>query len=338
MKAIALTQYLPIDNPLSLQDMDLPTPVATGRDILVKVEAISVNPVDAKLRAPRDEVLTEPRVLGWDVAGTVVAVGPEVSLFAVGDAVYYAGSVTRPGANSEYHLVDERIVGHKPASLNFAQAAALPLTTITAWEALFDRLAISSTGADAGKRILIIGGAGGVGSIAIQLAKKLAKLEVVATASREISTKWCKELGADFVINHAGNMQEQLAKLDLTHIDYIFCASDTDPHFNAMADIIAPQGKICSIVSNTAPFDMSKLFAKSVTFVWEMMFSRAMFITADIQKQHDLLEASAALIDSGVLKTTLGEVFGKINAENLRRAHAALEGKHTIGKIVLAGF
>ncbi len=338
MKAIALSQYLPIDNPLSLQDIELPTPVATGRDILVKVEAISVNPVDAKLRAPRDEVLTEPRVLGWDVAGTVVAVGPEVSLFAVGDAVYYAGSVTRPGANSEYHLVDERIVGHKPASLNFAQAAALPLTTITAWEALFDRLAISSTGADAGKRILIIGGAGGVGSIAIQLAKKLAKLEVIATASREISSNWCKELGADHVINHSGNMQEQLATLNLTQIDYIFCVSDTDPHFDAMADIIAPQGKICSIVGSVAPLEMSKLFAKSVTFVWEMMFSRSMFLTADMQKQHDLLEASAALIDSGVLKTTLGEVFGKINAENLRRAHAAIEGHRTIGKIVLAGF
>jgi NADPH2:quinone reductase len=338
MKAIALSQYLPIDNPLSLQDIELPTPVATGRDILVKVEAISVNPVDAKIRAPKDEAITEPRVLGWDVAGTVVAVGPEVSLFAVGDAVYYAGSVTRPGANSEYHLVDERIVGHKPASLNFSQAAALPLTTITAWEALFDRLAISSTGADAGKRILIIGGAGGVGSIAIQLAKKLAKLEVVATASRDISSKWCKDLGADHVINHNGNMQEQLAKLNLTQIDYIFCVSDTDPHFDAMADIIAPQGKICSIVGSVAPLEMSKLFAKSVTFVWEMMFSRAMFLTADMQKQHDLLEASAALIDSGVLKTTLGEVFGKINAENLRRAHAAIEGQRTIGKIVLAGF
>ncbi len=338
MKAVALTHYLPIDNPLSLQDMDLPMPVASGRDILVQVAAISVNPVDAKLRAPKDTVEAQRRVLGWDVAGTVVAVGPEVSLFAVGDAVYYAGSVTRPGANSEFHLVDERIVGRKPASLDFPHAAALPLTTITAWEALFDRLAISAEGQDEGKRILIIGGAGGVGSIAIQLAKKLAKLQVIATASRSESVQWCKELGADFVVNHNGNMQEQLAKLDLAQVDYIFCASDTDPHFAAMADIIVPQGKICSIVSNVAPLDMSKLFAKSVTFVWEMMFTRSMFETKDMQKQHELLNRCAQLVDSGVLKTTMNEVLGKINAENLRRAHAALEGKRTIGKLVLAGF
>lgn len=338
MKAVALTRYLPISHPESLQDMELPTPVASGHDLLVKVEAIAVNPVDTKVRAPKDEVPENPHVLGWDVAGVVVAVGDKASLFKVGDAVYYAGSVTRPGANSELHLVDERIVGRKPENLDFTRAAALPLTTITAWEALFERLGISNEGKDEGKSVLIIGGAGGVGSIAIQLAKKLGKLKVITTASRPESRQWVEKLGADHVIDHKGDMPAQLKALGLDGVDYIFCASDTNPHFDAMAEMIVAQGKICGIVGPTAPLDMSKLFAKSVTFVWEMMFTRSMFGTPDMIKQHQLLNTSASLIEQGVLHTTLGEVYGKINAENLRRAHAALEDGHTIGKIVLAGF
>lgn len=338
MKAIGLTHYLPIQNPLSLQDLDLPAPVATGRDLLVQVQAISVNPIDTKIRAPKDGVEEQAKVLGWDAAGTVVAVGPDVTLFKVGDPVYYAGSLIRAGANSELHLVDERIVGHKPQSLDFTQAAALPLTTITAWEALFERLKVDQAGADAGKSILIIGGAGGVGSIAIQLAKKLGQLKVIATASREDSRQWCQNLGADHVISHYGSMAEQLAAINIKEVDYIFCAADTDPHFDAMAELIAPQGAICSIVNSIAPLDMSKLMLKSASFTWEMMFTRSMYHTADMQKQHDLLNAAAKLIDSGVLKTTLGEVYGKINAANLRRAHEAIESHRTIGKIVLAGF
>lgn len=338
MKAIALTQHLPISHPESLQDVELAQPVALGRDLLVKIEAISVNPVDTKVRGAEGPDEATPRVLGWDAAGTVVAVGPEASLFQVGDTVYYAGSITRAGANSEFHLVDERIAGRKPASLDFAHAAALPLTSITAWEALFDRLAIRRGGADAGKSLLIIGGAGGVGSIAIQLAKQLAGLRVVATASRAESAQWCRSLGADDIVDHNGDMPAQLAALGLANVDYVLCLSDTDPHFDAIAQVIAPQGSVCSIVSNSAPLPMEKLFGKSVKFVWEMMFTRSMFGTPDMIEQHHLLNQIGVLIDGGQLRTTLGENFGKINAANLRRAHEALEARRTIGKIVLSGF
>lgn len=338
MKAIGLTHYLPIQDPASLQDVELAQPVALGHDLLVKIEAISVNPVDTKVRGAQAPAEATPRVLGWDAAGTVVAVGPDVTLFKVGDPVFYAGSITRAGAYSEFHLVDERIAGRKPASLDFSHAAALPLTSITAWEALFERLAVRRDGSDAGKRVLIIGGAGGVGSIAIQLARQQAGLRVIATASRAESAAWCRDLGADHVIDHNGDMAAQLQALDIASVDYVLCLNDTDQHFDAIAQVIAPQGKVCSIVGNTAPLAMDKLFVKSVTFVWEMMFTRAMFGTADMVEQHRLLNEVSALIDAGKLKTTLGEVYGKINAANLRRAHAALESHRTIGKIVLAGF
>jgi NADPH:quinone reductase len=338
MKAIGLSHYLPISDPASLQDIEVPTPSPAGRDLLVKIEAISVNPVDTKVRGQQGAIESAPRLLGWDAAGTVSAIGPDVTLFKVGDPVYYAGSITRPGANSEFHLVDERIVGHKPQTLDFAQAAALPLTTITAWEALFERLRISTAGADAGKTILIVGGAGGVGSIAIQLAKQLGKLKVIATASRPESAAWCKQLGADAVIDHFGDLPAQFKALGQTQADYVLCLNDTDKHFPAMAELVAPQGTICSIVQNTAPLALEKLMGKSAGFVWEMMFARSMFGTADMIEQHRLLNAAATLIDGGEIKTTLGEVFGKIDAANLRRAHAALAGGRTIGKIVLAGF
>lgn len=329
MKAIGVT------GSATLHDIELPRPVAAGRDLLVKVEAISVNPIDFKQRKAGGE---EPRVLGWDAAGTVTAVGPEASLFKVGDQVYYAGSVVRPGANSEYHVVDERIVGHKPATLDFAQAAALPLTSITAWEALFDRLGVARDGSEAGKSVLIVGGAGGVGSIAIQLARKLAKLTVVATASRPESAEWCKRLGADHVIDHNRDMPAQLKALGLATVDYVLCLTDPDGHFAAIAEAIAAEGKICGIVRNVAPLPMDLLFAKSANWAWELMFTRSMFGTADMIAQHWLLDEVAGLVDSGALKTTVGEEYGKINAANLTRAHAALEGRRTIGKIVLAGF
>ena len=253
MKAVALTRYLPISNPESLIDIELDKPAPTGRDLLVKIEAISVNPVDTKVRAPKDKVEETPRVLGWDAAGVVEAVGPDATLFRPGDPVYYAGSVTRQGANSEFHLVDERIVGAKPKSLDFTHAAALPLTTITAWEALFERLGVSPRGADEGKSVLVIGGAGGVGSIGIQLAKKVAKLTVIATASRPESAKWATELGADHIVNHFDDIPKQLKAIGFENVDYVLIFNDTDKHFPAAAEVIKPQGGICTIVENSRP-------------------------------------------------------------------------------------
>lgn len=338
MKAVGLYRYLPIDNAEALVDVDIPKPDATGRDLLVKVEAISVNPVDTKVRAPKDNVEKEPRILGWDAAGTVVAAGPEVTLFKVGDPVFYAGSITRPGANSEFHLVDERIVGHKPASLDFTHAAALPLTAITAWEALFDRLGVSPQGADEGRTVLIFGGAGGVGSIGIQLAKQLAKLKVIATASRPESAKWATELGADHIVDHFGDIPAQLNKLGIDQVDYVLMFNDTDKNFPAAADVLKPQGGICTIVENSKPVPVELLKAKSGAFHWEFMFTRSMFGTPDMIEQHKLLTEVARLVDSGALRTTVGEDLGKINAANLRRAHQMLEAGRAIGKLVLTGF
>ena len=338
MKAVGLYRYLPIDQTESLVDVEIPTPQATGRDLLVKVEAISVNPVDTKVRAPKDKVEPEPRVLGWDAAGTVAAVGPDVTLFKVGDPVFYAGSITRPGANSEFHLVDERIVGRKPASLDFTHAAALPLTAITAWEALFDRLGVSPQGAHEGRTVLIVGGAGGVGSIGIQLAKQLAKLKVIATASRPESAKWCIDLGADDTIDHFGDVPAQLKQLGIEQVDYVLIFNDTDSNFAAAAEVLKPQGGICTIVENSKPVPVELLKAKSGAFHWEFMFTRSMFGTPDMIEQHKLLTEVARLVDAGALRTTVGENIGRINAENLRRAHALLEAGRAIGKLVLTGF
>ncbi|HZZ10904.1 MAG TPA: zinc-binding alcohol dehydrogenase family protein [Paraburkholderia sp.] len=338
MKAVGLHRYLPIDHAESLIDIDIPKPEVAGRDLLVKVEAISVNPVDTKVRAPKDTVEKTPRVLGWDAAGTVVAVGADVTLFKVGDPVFYAGSITQPGANSEFHRVDERIVGHKPASLDFSHAAALPLTAITAWEALFDRLGVSPQGADEGRTVLIIGGAGGVGSVGIQLAKQLAKLTVIATASRPESAKWATELGADHIVDHFGDMPEQMKKLGIDQVDYVLMFNDTDRHFPAAATLIKPQGGICTIVENSKPLPVEMLKAKSAAFHWEFMFTRSMFGTPDMIEQHKLLTEVARLIDAGTLRTTVGQDLGTINAQNLRRAHQLLEQGRAIGKLVLTGF
>jgi len=337
MKAIGLSQHLPIDQPDSLLDLDLPKPVAQGRDLLVAIKAVAVNPVDTKVRAAKAQVGESPRILGWDASGTVEAVGPQVTLFQPGDEVYYAGDITRPGCNAQYQLVDERIVGPKPKTLSFAEAAALPLTTITAWEAFFDRLGINRDGANQGETLLIIGGAGGVGSIGIQLAK-LAGLTVIATASRPESICWVKELGADDVINHRESLQPQMQALDYTWADYIAIFNDTDQHWPAVTELIKPQGKIVSIVENQQPLAQSQMKMKAATFVWEFMFTRAMFQTADMIAQHKLLTAVAAEIDQGRLHTTLAETMQPINAENLKRAHALLESGKTKGKIVLEGF
>lgn len=314
----------------TFQDVELPKPTATGHDLLVRVEAISVNPVDTKQRKMESPA---PRVLGWDAAGTVESVGPQVTLFKPGDAVYYAGDVTRPGANSEFHLVDERIVGAKPRRLDFAQAAAIPLTAITAWEAFFDRMKIDLGGKDAGKTLLIIGGAGGVGSIGIQLAR-IAGLHVIATASRPESAAWVKELGADEVVDHRKDLPSQITR----PVDYIANFNDLDPHWAAMAQIIAPQGSMVAIVGNTKPIPMDVVRSKSVTMCWELMFTRPRFKTSDMIEQHRLLNQVAEWLDSGRLRGTLKETLAPINAANLRKAHEKLESGTMIGKLVLKGW
>jgi alcohol dehydrogenase len=320
MKAIAHT----------FQEIELPKPAPTGRDLLVKVEAISVNPVDYKQRKIDSP---SPRVLGWDAAGTVEAAGPEVTLFKPGDAVYYAGDVTRPGANSEFHLVDERIVGRKPKRLDFAQAAAIPLTAITAWEAFFERMKIDIGGEDAGKRMLIIGGAGGVGSIGIQLAK-IAGLTVIATASRPESVAWVKELGADEVVDHRKDLASQVGK----PVDYIANFNDLDSHWAAMGQLVAPQGSMVAIVGNQKPLPMDVVRSKSATLCWELMFTRPRFKTPDMIEQHRLLDQVADWLDSGKLRGTLKETLSPISAANLRRAHEKIESGTMIGKLVLSGW
>jgi zinc-binding alcohol dehydrogenase family protein len=337
MKAIALTRYLPIDDPNSLIDVDLEKPVPKPRDLVVEVRAIAVNPVDTKVRAPKDKVEPAPRILGWDAAGIVLDVGSEVSLFRPGDAVYYAGDITRQGCNSQMQLVDERIVGPKPASLDFARAAALPLTAITAYEALFECLGLDPDGENGRPNLLIVGGAGGVGSIAIQLAK-IAKLNVVATASRPESVQWVTELGADHVVNHREPLRPQLEAIGLRDLDYIALLNDTDGHWDAATDLIRPQGTIVTIVENKGPLSQEVLKAKSAKLAWEFMFTRSMFQTHDMVQQHRLLHRIAKWVDQGELRSTINRVISPISAENLREAHRLIETGRSIGKIVLEGW
>ena len=333
MKAVALTHYLPIDNENAFLDVELPKPTPTGRDLLVAIKAVSVNPVDFKVRSPKDQVEDPPRVLGWDASGIVEAVGPDATLFKPGDEVYYAGDITRPGTNAEFQLVDERIVGFKPKSLNFAEAAALPLTTITAYEAFFDRLGIDRDGASEGESILIIGAGGGVGSIGIQLAKA-AGLVVIATASRPETSAWVKELGADHVVNHREPMVEQVRALGMQHVDHIAIFNDMR-HWDAAVELIRPQGGIVSIDDTDLPMPMGGMKMKAASFHWEFMFARAMFQTPDMIEQHKLLNHVAGEIDAGRIRTTLNEVLSPINAANIRAAHALLETGKAKGKIVV---
>jgi zinc-binding alcohol dehydrogenase family protein len=337
MKAVGLIHYLPISDPKSLLDVELPKPAPAAQDLLVRVEAISVNPVDTKVRAPKPDVHTMPRVLGWDAAGVVEAVGSGVRHFKPGDEVFYAGDITRPGSNAEFQVVDERIVGRKPHTLSFAEAAALPLTAITAWESFFDRLNIDREGANRGKSILIIGGAGGMGSIGIQLAK-LAGLSVIASASRPETRQWATSLGADHVVDHRQPLPPQLEALGFREVDFIANFSSTDAYWTVMSEMIRPQGKIVCLVDNAAPLDLKILKRKSATFVWEFMFTRAMFRTPDMSKQGDLLNEVSALVDAKKLRTTLTETLAPINAANLREAHTRLESGRTIGKLALAGW
>ncbi|ODS56746.1 MAG: Zn-dependent oxidoreductase [Agrobacterium sp. SCN 61-19] len=338
MRAIGFHTPQPITSETALVDLEQPVPEAAGHDLLVEIKAISVNPVDTKVRRNQTPPAGEARVLGYDAAGVVTAVGPDVSLFKPGDEVYYAGAINRPGTNAEYHLVDERIVGLKPKTLSFAQAAALPLTAITAYEALFDRLKVSDPVLGAGRSILITGGAGGVGSIAIQLAKELTDLTVIATASRPETADWAKSLGADHVIDHSKPLAQEFAALAIDPPGFIFSVTHSGQHRLAMAEIIAPMGRICLIDDFPEGFDILAFKQKVVSLHWEFMFSRPVFQTPDMIEQHKLLTHVAELIDEGKVRTTLDTVLGPITAVNLREAHRLIESNRTRGKIVLEGF
>jgi NADPH2:quinone reductase len=336
MKAIGLTRYLPISDPDSLIEFDLPKPVPGVKDLLVRVEAVSVNPVDTKVRAPKPAVEATPKILGWDAAGILEAIGPEVTLFKVGDPVFYAGTLDRQGTNAEFHLVDERIVGHKPESLSFAEAAALPLTSITAWELLFDRLGVTGGLAKSG-HILIIGGAGGVGSILIQLARHLTGLTIIATASRKETREWCLELGAHHVIDHGQPINEELKRIGISEVEYVASLTATEHHFQAIVEAIRPQGKF-AVIDDPATLDVKAFKRKAVSTHWEFMFTRPLYKTPDMIAQHRLLNEIARLIDTQVIRTTLADHFGTINAANLKKAHALIESGKSRGKIVLEGW
>lgn len=334
MKAVSYLKSLPITDANALLDIEVQKPEASGHDILVNVQAISVNPVDTKVRKGGDPPEGEYKILGWDATGVVEAVGEQVTLFAPGDKVWYAGVINRQGTNAEYHLVDERIAAKMPQSLDYAEAAALPLTGITAWELLFARFNLNQASKGT---ILIIGGAGGVGSIMIQLVKKLTQLDVIATASRPETVEWVQSLGADEVINHRESLVAELKRIGAKPINYIASLTHTSDHFAEIVEIIAPQGKI-GLIEGGHPVDIQPLMSKSVSVHWELMFTRPLFATEDMIEQHNLLTQLASMIDAGAIKTTVGENFGKINAPNLKKAHALIESGKAKGKIVLAGF
>ncbi|WP_414472720.1 zinc-binding alcohol dehydrogenase family protein [Microvirga sp. M2] len=338
MRAVGYQQSLPIDSEASLVDIELPRPEPGARDLLVEVRAISVNPVDTKVRR---RAVPEPgtyKVLGYDAAGIVRAVGPETSLFQPGDEVFYAGAITRSGTNAEFHAVDERLVGRKPARLSFEEAAALPLTTLTAWETLFDRLDIRRPVEGAAHAILIVGGAGGVGSMAIQLARRLTDVTVIATASRSETQEWCRTLGAHHVIDHAKPLAEQVKALGIGAPAFVFSITHTEAHFPEIAEMIAPQGRFALIDDPQNPIDIRLLKGKSVSIHWESMFTRSTFQTADMERQHEILNEAARLVEDGTIRTTLAAVMGPIDAAHLRKAHAFIESNRARGKIVLSGF
>ena len=341
MKAIGYNQSLPISNPLSLVDIELPQPTASGYDLLVSVKSVAVNPVDYKIRQNVEPATDEYKVLGWDAVGEVIATGELVSNYQPGDMVFYAGDLNRQGGNAQYQLVDERIVGHKPKSLSDSEAAALPLTAITAWELLFERLAIKQQQPDSKEQssdiILIVGAAGGVGSILVQLANVLTGATVIATASRESSAEWVKKLGADYVIDHSKPLKEQIEQLNIGQVTHVASLTHTDSYLDSYVDLLVPMGKI-ALIDDPKSLDINKLKLKSLSLHWEFMFTRSMFQSTDINEQSHLLNKVSDLIDQGYIQTTVGKNLGIINAKNLRAAHEELESGKSIGKIVLQGF
>lgn len=335
MKAIGFRTSLPITEPDSFIEFEKEIPTATGRDLLVKIEAIAVNPVDYKVRGNslKDRVQDQPKVIGWDAVGTVEAVGHDVTFFKKGDKVYYAGDITREGCNQEYQLVDERIAGHAPQKTSMEEAAAIPLTALTAWELFFNRMQLSPE-RDQGKSILIIGGAGGVGSIAIQIAKKVLGLQVIATASRPASVEWCRTMGADHVVNHK-SLVEEVRKAGFETVDFIADFVDINQYWSSFVELIKPQGRIGSISDPVQPVDLRLLKGKSVSFHWELMFTRATFKTDDMQEQHTILNRLAELLDNGTLKTTLQKTYTGFTADHLKAAHELQESGEAIGKTVI---
>jgi NADPH2:quinone reductase len=337
MRAVGYQTPLPIETTASLVDIDLEKPKPGPRDLLVEVKAVSVNPVDTKVRRATKPDDGGWKVLGWDAAGIVADVGPDVTLFRLGDSVFYSGAIGRPGSNAAFHLVDERIVGRTPASLDWAAAAALPLTAVTAWEMLFDRLDIRKEVAGAAPSILIIGGAGGVGSIAVQLARQLTGLTVIATASRPETREWVSRFGAHCVVDHRKPLAEEVAALGLGAPAFVFSTTNTTDHLAEIAELIAPQGRF-GLIDDPDVLDIVPFKRKSVSTHWELMFTRSLFETADMDAQGRILNEISRLVDAGTLGTTLGENFGPINAANLKRAHALIESGRAKGKIVLEGF
>lgn len=338
MRAVGFTMPQPITADKSLLDIELPKPEASGRDLLIEIKAISVNPVDTKVRNSAAVEAGDYRVLGYDAAGIVAAVGPDVTLFQPGDEVFYAGAINRQGTNAEYHLVDERIVGAKPKRLSFEQAAALPLTAITAYEAMLHRMKVQDPVPGAANAILIIGGAGGVGSIAIQLARQLTDLTVIATGSRPETQAWIRELGAHHVIDHSKPLAPQVEALGIGAPAFVFSTTQTEQHIADILELIAPQGRFSLIDDPKEPMDLRPFKRKALSIHWEMMFARPVWQTADMIEQHKLLSHVAELVDAGRIQTTLAETYGTINAENLKRAHAMIESGRAKGKIVLSGF
>lgn len=337
MKAVTYRIPLPLSDSESLLDVDLPTPEATGRDLLVKVEAISVNPVDTKIRQNVDPEGID-KVLGWDVAGTVVATGPDARGFKVGDAVWYSGAIDRPGANSEYHLIDERLAGRKPSSLSMAEAAAMPLTTVTAWELMFDRLGIQRGTQRRPAALLVVGAAGGVGSIAVQLARKLTNLTVIGSASRPETREWVISMGAHHVVDHTKSLVDEVRGVSPEGVDYVISLTRTEEHYPALVELLKPQGKLGLIDDPAEPIDIRLLKRKSLSLHWELMYTRSLFQTPDMGEQGRILGEVADLVDAGEVRSTIRENVGIINAANLRKAHAMLESGKTIGKVVLEGF
>lgn len=340
MKAVVVNRLarpeLP-DIPL-LIDSELPDPEFKPTDLLVRVEAVAVNPLDLKMARAKQPPQSPDRVLGWDVAGTVVGMGADVSVFQLGDAVFYAGSVLRPGACSALHAVDARLVGRKPATLSFVQAAALPLSSLAAWEALFERMHLPRGPRQQPATLLVIGGAGGVGSMALQLAAKLTEVRVIGTASRPESQTYCLGMGAADVVDHSQPLLPQLKVLGAPLVDFVLCLTDPAPLMPQLAEILAPHAHVCSLVEASADLPMNLLRAKSITFSWEGMFTRSMFRTPDMARQGEILNEVSALVDAGVLKTTLTVDLGNINAKNVLQAHQLIGNGRMIGKVAMGKF
>ncbi len=336
MKAIGFKESLPIQEANSFIEFETEKPTPQGYDILVKVQANSVNPVDFKIRqsAAKGKTLNTPKIIGWDAVGIVEAVGDKTSKFKVGDEVFYAGDITRSGSNVEYQLVDERIVGFKPKKISIAEAAAMPLTGLTAYESLFDRIKVHPE-KDKGKTVLILAGAGGVGSIAIQLAKKVANLTVIATASRDNTISWCKDMGADFVINHRNDLTKELEKIGHPEVNYVLDYVNLNAYWETIQKIIKPQGHIVSITGSSKPLNLSIMKNKAVTFSWELMYTRSMYTTDDIERQHEILNHLSQLLDDGTIKSTLTTTLKGFTVENFKKAHELQESSKSIGKTVI---